>query len=908
MHLSRLLLTILLLVSGGWVADDGATRANTTSAGSRGHRFTHKISPVVRLWFRSAAFRRFRGRRLPGGPDAAVHLDRVGVTVRLARAGGLRALVDLEGTSLRLTRIGGRVARLGRIVSARVTEPGLARLAASEAVVRVELDMCSPAEPPLDVTAAEIQADAAWATFDTAGLALSGEGVIIADIDSGIDVFHPAFFRADGGYYDWIDVDGNGAFDPGVDRVDLNGNGLAEADETVGFFDGVAYDLSTFTGILGTDDGVYDLGWDHLYVDANGNGQRDFGPTAGFTEADPTYGELLLVPDDVNGNGVLDPGEKLVALGTSKIRAIYSGGADFVRGENLIEHVTQNDAYHGTGVSGILVGGNRGFDTLVGIAPDAELLMADTHSNPDPYGDMAPLLIWSVQQGAHVMVHEYAPWAGYHLDGSSNHEALMDSAAEGNGVAQVNPVGNLGGTLKHCRVDVAAQADFALPVVIPPDPQPGVQDYSYMQLSFLWRDTARGLHFTLEAPGGETVVMGADGTGSNPVVLSDGTTTLYSWRDDSDRGTAMFEIWVYGQAGQASRPIANGTWQVTLSDPDTTDPTATPVPVWGYVMDDLTSWSVGINFPDHTSEEHLVCFPATADSAIGVAAYAGHAGLPYSDSLEVQGELRRYSGRGKRVDGVSILDVAAPDNPVTPINRMDYGYGYEIGLGAYMVFGGTSGAGPHVGGAAALVKQAYPDWTGLQVRQAIRDGALVDDQVVGDPTHGQEDLWGAGKLRIYQTLYAQTPAENSPPAVSMAPVYATLGEPVDLMAQAQDAEDAAEALQLLWDNDYDGTWDHGPAVASEAHTVTFDATGTKVLKVQVLDTGGLTAEALGTVEVLATPTCNGALCPDGGVDPDGGSTINLRGSGCDCRTGTGGGAALPWLVVGLFWLIRRRRR
>jgi len=321
------LVTSGIFVAGGEAAPVTTTAsATTTASGIRGHGFTHKISPVVRLWFRSPAFRRFRGRRLAGGPEAAVRLDRVGVTVRLVRSGDLRALVSLEGPDLRLTRIHGRFARLGRIVSVRVTEPGLAKLAASAAVVRVELDMRSPWEPPLDVTAAEIQADAVWATFDAAGLAMTGEGVVIADIDSGIDVFHPAFFRADGGYYDWMDLNDNGAFDPGVDRVDLNRNGLGEADETVDFFDGVAYDLVNFQGILGTDDGIYDLGWDHLYVDANGNGQRDFGPVAGFSEADSTYGELLLVPDDVNDNGVLDPGERLVALGTSKIRSVYRWG------------------------------------------------------------------------------------------------------------------------------------------------------------------------------------------------------------------------------------------------------------------------------------------------------------------------------------------------------------------------------------------------------------------------------------------------------------------------------------------------------------------------------------------------------------------------------------------------------
>jgi len=510
------------------------------------------------------------------------------------------------------------------------------------------------------------------------------------------------------------------------------------------------------------------------------------------------------------------------------------------------------------------------------------------------------------------MVHEYAPWAGYHLDGSSNHEELMDTAAADHGVAQVNPAGNLGGAMKHCRVDVAAQTDFPVPLVVPPDPYPGQLEYSFMQLSFLWRETNRNLYFTVETPlpGNETVVLGADGTGNNPLVLADGTTTVYAWRDDSDRGTNMFEIWIFGQAGQSPRPIQNGAWLVTISDPDTTDPLAPPVKVSGYVMDDVTTWSVGVNFPDHASEEHLVCFPATADSAIGVAAYAGHAGPPYSSSNELQGELRRYSGRGKRVDGVSILDVTAPDNPVTAVNRLDYGSGYTAGLGSLMVFGGTSGAGPHVGGAAALLKQANPDWTGLAVRQAIRDGALVDDQVVGDNTHSRQDLWGAGKLRLYQSLYGQTPAENSPPVVSLAPVYATVGEPLELRALAEDNEDDADALQLLWDDDYDGVWDDGPTVATVPHSVTFDATGTHVLKVRVLDTGGLTGEALGTVEVLASPTCNGSLCPDGGVAPDGGSTGNPRDTGCNCRVGAGGGAGLPLLLallwVGLFGMIRRR--
>ena len=54
------------------------------------------------------------------------------------------------------------------------------------------------------------------------GVPLTGKGMVIGNLDAGIDVFHPSFFRPDGGLYPWIDVDKNGSFDPGTDAVDLN--------------------------------------------------------------------------------------------------------------------------------------------------------------------------------------------------------------------------------------------------------------------------------------------------------------------------------------------------------------------------------------------------------------------------------------------------------------------------------------------------------------------------------------------------------------------------------------------------------------------------------------------------------------------------------------------------------------
>ncbi len=249
------------------------------------------------------------------------------------------------------------------------------------------------------------------------------------------------------------------------------------------------------------------------------------------------------------------------------------------------------------------------------------------------------------------------------------------------------------------------------------------------------------------------------------------------------------------------------------------------------------------------------------------------------------------------------VDITAPDNPLTPLNS---NVGSYAGLGAYQVFSGTSGAGPHVAGVAALVKQLKPSLDGVGVRKAIQQGALVDSQVGSVPSK----TWGHGKLRAYRTLFGKDPASNTAPTVTLSGGPAYVGGPVTLKAVVKDAEQGQSELQIRWDEGYDGSWDssYGPI---KPLVRTYDKEGTVRIKVEVKDSGGLTGAAAVLFKVLP-----GSQKPDGGGDgasTDGGTPPDEEASGCGChaaqRAGSVAGVGLLLgLLLGLFCLARVRRR
>ncbi|MES9508703.1 S8 family serine peptidase [Streptomyces sp. NPDC000609] len=88
-------------------------------------------------------------------------------------------------------------------------------------------------------------------------------------------------------------------------------------------------------------------------------------------------------------------------------------------------------------------------------------------------------------------------------------------------------------------------------------------------------------------------------------------------------------------------------------------------------------------------------------------------------------------------------EIAAPGVDISAANAGGRG------VYAYQTMSGTSMATPHVAGAAAIVRQAHPDWTAQQIKAALVSSARTGGKVAG------ADQTGAGVLDVAAAVHQQ---------------------------------------------------------------------------------------------------------------------------------------------------------
>lgn len=627
---------------------------------------------------------------------------------------------------LEFHRLDGELCHVAAIYGVSVPLGQMAAFSQKPNVVQIELLNKPVAAPPLDVSIPLIGADQVWVRQDWMGRDIQGQGIRVANFDSGVDVYHPDFWRADGGTYNWIDANSNNQFDPFTDYVDLSSDSFTQTNELLGYFDATG----TAAASIGTS-GIFEADVDWLYNDANGNGQRDYGTTAGYTETQPTYGEQIFLVNDANLNNTLDVGESLIALGSSKVYATLDWqGTTHLRGTDLITSDADFNG-HGTGVAGVMLGGNvinvTGTYTVpnrrfIGVAPGAELLSADRAIN-----FWTTYIPWAANNGAKVMLYEFGAWIGEFMDGSSNLEQAIDAQAA-NGIVQVVPAGNLAGSNKEDTETIPAGGSHVFTATMPPLT---LQSWAFM--AFLWQNPGVNVTYTITAPYGSSVTLPAT-TGNNWGLIPLSSDTIWYRRLDSGRGTAKYDIWINASGG-----IFSGNWLIRADNPS-----GSPLTVYAYITDNAYQWAGGMVWAN-PNETRTVCWPTTANSAVTVGSYSTRAGF---DTVSV-GDLSSFSSRGSRVDGARALDIAAPGGQFEVVAAESRSSGASA-TGKYQWFGGTSAAGPHVAGTVALMLQKNPTLTPTQVISIIHATAITDTWTEAT-THGgptPNDGWGWGKLNV----------------------------------------------------------------------------------------------------------------------------------------------------------------
>jgi len=104
---------------------------------------------------------------------------------------------------IEFTRMDGKIARAGSVYGARAPWDALDRLAKWPGVERVDSIWKPAVAAPLNVSIDEIRADDVWELLDAGGWPMTGRGVVIANFDTGVDIFHPDLWRT-GGAYPWL--------------------------------------------------------------------------------------------------------------------------------------------------------------------------------------------------------------------------------------------------------------------------------------------------------------------------------------------------------------------------------------------------------------------------------------------------------------------------------------------------------------------------------------------------------------------------------------------------------------------------------------------------------------------------------------------------------------------------------
>ncbi|MFF2377606.1 S8 family serine peptidase [Streptomyces xiamenensis] len=257
---------------------------------------------------------------------------------------------------------------------------------------------------------------------------------------------------------------------------------------------------------------------------------------------------------------------------------------------------------------------------------------------------------------------------------------------------------------------------------------------------------------------------------------------------------------------------------------------------------DIISMSLGgpAGFEIDPMEEAVNRLSAESDALFIIAAgnsgpYAGSIGSPGTadaaltiGAVDKSDQLADFSSVGPRTrDGALKPDVTAPGVDIAAAGAPDaaiWQYGDPVADG-YVAISGTSMATPHASGAAALLKQQHPEWTGEQLK-AVLTGSTIGGEGL---TATQQ---GSGRIDVPSALDATVIAETTSLSFGIVPFPHEEADPVTQELTYRNLGDTEVTLDLALETlDTEGGAAPEGFYTLSADQVTVPAGGTATVEV-----------------------------------------------------------------------------
>ncbi|MFF3023954.1 S8 family serine peptidase [Gottfriedia sp. NPDC057948] len=209
----------------------------------------------------------------------------------------------------------------------------------------------------------------------------------------------------------------------------------------------------------------------------------------------------------------------------------------------------------------------------------------------------------------------------------------------------------------------------------------------------------------------------------------------------------------------------------------------------GDASDGTDPLSQAVNNLSNTSNTLFVIAAGNAGPAKGTVAMPGSAekaltvGAVDKSSDEL---LASFSNRGPVLNNFNVKpEITAPGVAIVAARAAGTTMGTAVN-DYYTSANGTSMATPHVSGAAAILRQRHPDWSGDQVKQVLIDTAVANSRYIAYQQ-------GGGRVDISKALDANV--YSSPAVVSMGAGFTTT-QPIVKTYNYVNPSDSAITLNL----------------------------------------------------------------------------------------------------------------